>query len=137
MYRHIPLSEQLWYELGYKITVVKQYILNSSLIPFSDLLQEVLFRTRVSQGKSRIVSVKSEGDYWKVKFAGFQPLFYPKDLPLYDLYIVAGENYNPTNWHYYNVPDTRVTKNDVVVDCGAAAGTFTLSALKASHRTIA
>jgi FkbM family methyltransferase len=30
----------------------------------------------------------------------------------------------PWNWHYYEVPETRVRPDDVVFDCGAAEGLF-------------
>lgn len=131
MYRHISVPEQLAYELGYKGSLVKQWLTHKTSVPPSALLSEVCLRTRVSQGKSRVDSIEDSGKYWKIKFKGLQPLFYPKDLPLYDLYIVAGENYTSTNWHYYAIPETKITKDDIVVDCGAAVGTFTLSILHA------
>lgn len=131
MYKHISIPQQILFELAYKGFILKQWFSHKSTVTPAELFSEVFLRTRVSQGKPKIVSVKSDGAYWKVKFRGLQPLFYPKDLPMYDLYIVAGENYTPTNWHYYNITETKVSKNDIVLDCGAAAGTFTLSVLKA------
>lgn len=131
MYKHISKSEQIVYELGYKGFILKQWLTKKSSVTLPELFAEVFLRTRVSQGKPRIVFLKEDGDFWKVKFKGLQTLFYPKDLPLYDLYIVAGENYTPTNWHYYEIPETKVKKEDIVVDCGAAVGTFTLSILHA------
>jgi FkbM family methyltransferase len=39
---------------------------------------------------------------------------------------VIVESFYPNNWHYYEIPQTKVTNNDNVVDCGAAEGLFGL-----------
>jgi FkbM family methyltransferase len=42
------------------------------------------------------------------------------------LYTIATQLSDPCHWHYYESPETPVTANDVVVDCGAGEGLFGL-----------
>ncbi len=53
-------------------------------------------------------------------------LWWPKDQPTYALHMVLSEALDPTNWHYYELPETRVAPDDIVADCGAAEGIFSL-----------
>jgi FkbM family methyltransferase len=55
-----------------------------------------------------------------------RPLIWPTDQPRYSLFMVLSEALDPTNWHFYETPETRVTEDDVVADCGAAEGLFAL-----------
>ncbi len=52
-------------------------------------------------------------------------LYYPKELPLQPLYQTLAEQLYAWQWHYYQVPQTTVTTQDVVLDCGCAEGSFT------------
>ncbi|CAN5481843.1 hypothetical protein BH10BAC4_BH10BAC4_08820 [soil metagenome] len=66
------------------------------------------------------------GELNRVYFKGYdEPLYYPSDFPVKSLEQVAVESFYPENWHYYEVPETRINESDVVVDCGAAEGLFT------------
>jgi FkbM family methyltransferase len=48
--------------------------------------------------------------------------------------MVLSEALDPTNWHFYELPETRVAPDDVVADCGAAEGIFSLLvASRAEH----
>ena len=55
-----------------------------------------------------------------------KPIFYPKMFPINLLNQVIVETLYSDNWHYYEIPQTFVNKNDIVVDCGAAEGLFSL-----------
>lgn len=57
-----------------------------------------------------------------------RPLFLPEQFGLHCVHQVLGEETYAWNWHYYCIPETRVEKDDVVFDCGAAEGLFTLFA---------
>lgn len=57
-----------------------------------------------------------------------RPVFLPENFDLHCIHQVLAEETYPRNWHYYCVPETSVRKDDVVFDCGAAEGLFTLFA---------
>ena len=57
-----------------------------------------------------------------------RPVFLPENFDLHCIHQVLAEETYPRNWHYYCIPETPVTKDDVVLDCGAAEGLFTLLA---------
>jgi FkbM family methyltransferase len=65
--------------------------------------------------------------FLRVSFRGLpRSLYWPACLGLRPLYIVTQEQAYPWNWHYYEIPETRVAPSDVVLDCGAAEGLFSL-----------
>jgi FkbM family methyltransferase len=71
-----------------------------------------------------------DGRFLQVKLRGVaRPLYWPSALGLHNLYIVAQEQGYPWHWHYYEIPQTRVSAADVVLDCGAAEGLFSLRVL--------
>jgi len=53
-----------------------------------------------------------------------KPLFYPKAMVADTLRQVIVESLYSNNWHFYEIPQTSVERNDVVVDCGTAEGLF-------------
>lgn len=75
---------------------------------------------------TRFSICESEDDryiYYNIK--GFKKLFtYPKDLPYHNFAQVISEGLQRHHWHYYEIPQTRVHKGDIVVDCGSAEGFF-------------
>ena len=61
--------------------------------------------------------------YYSVK--GFDSLLsYPKELPYHNFAQVISEGFLQYHWHYYEIPQTKVRKGDIVVDCGSAEGFF-------------
>jgi len=82
-----------------------------------------------------IAHVAEEGDYLRVFIRGIsEPLYWPRHLPMYDLHKVLTECFYPDDWHFYEVPETRVRDGDHVVDCGAAEGVFSLRVLARAGR---
>jgi FkbM family methyltransferase len=78
-----------------------------------------------SKAKNVITALKEAKDYNMVMLKGFEsPLYFPSGFPYSSLQQVVCECFYPDNWHYYEIPQTRVTPNDIVVDCGAAEGLF-------------
>ena len=70
---------------------------------------------------------QGEGDAVAIRVRGVdRPLIWPNDQPMYSLFMVLSEALDPQNWHFYETPETRVTEQDVVADCGAAEGIFSL-----------
>ena len=91
--------------------------------------------TCVSNARRHIAGITDAGDHLAVELRDAPyPLYWPKGLDLYPLHMVVSETREPTDWHYYEVPETRVAPDDVVADCGAAEGIFALfAAPRAKH----
>lgn len=71
--------------------------------------------------------IKEDGEYYNIKIKNCKsPLFFPKHEGLDSLYHVIPEICDRFDWHYYEIPETRVKVDDIVVDCGAAEGLFSL-----------
>ncbi len=51
-------------------------------------------------------------------------LFFPKSISLRSLYQSIAEQSYEWQWHYYQIPQTRIDHNDIVFDCGSAEGIF-------------
>lgn len=90
-----------------------------------DVIKQVFgprFKKRSEQFISSIQ--ENESDYIvSFKNNDFR-LYFPKHVGLIALYHVIPEVCEVKNWHYYEIPETRVEANDIVVDCGAAEGLF-------------
>jgi len=84
--------------------------------------------TCVASSRDFILSTEpGVDDALVVKLRGVErPLIWPSGQPLYSLFMVLSEALDPRNWHFYETPETRVTEDDVVADCGAAEGIFAL-----------
>jgi FkbM family methyltransferase len=74
-----------------------------------------------------IEKIETDGPYKKVYLKGIaSPVFYPADFPEHSLHMTIVECFNPHNWHHYEVKETGVGPDDIVLDCGAAEGIFGL-----------
>lgn len=62
------------------------------------------------------------------------PVYWPKSLSLRDFHMLLLEAFEPKSYHRYEIPEAQVKKGDIVVDCGAAEGLFSLSILKKAKR---
>jgi FkbM family methyltransferase len=101
------------------------------------LMQGVFKRTSASFAPHLIESVSREGDHLLIKLCGVAtPLYWPRTLPLNDLYHVLTECFDLHNWHFYEVPETQVMPGSVVLDCGAAEGAFAVRVLERAKRVI-
>jgi FkbM family methyltransferase len=107
-------------------------------LKITELLKGVTRRPCTMVGPAFINSIEEFGDYLLIKFHSEMPaLYWPRVLPLFDLYKVITECFCETDWHFYEVPETCVAKNDVVLDCGAAEGIFSLRVLERAQYIIA
>jgi FkbM family methyltransferase len=94
--------------------------------------------TCAAESRQYIEAITETDDDVVVRLRGVErPLYWPRGASLYPLYMVLAETLNPENWHYYEVPETRVGKDDVVADCGAAEGIFTLLVQSRAKRVYA
>ena len=74
-----------------------------------------------------IESVERSGEWLTVRLRGVaRPLYWPVEQPIYALHMVLSEALDEKNWHFYEIPEMRVNPEDVVADCGAAEGIFSL-----------
>ena len=74
-----------------------------------------------------ISSMEEQGDVYKVGLRGIASrLVWPKSIGLVWLYAIIAEQCSSKDWHVYETPETKVRRGDVVVDCGAAEGLFSL-----------
>ena len=90
------------------------------------------------KGRRLVVSLEETTDTYRVWLAeSTEPLTWPKSIDLSWLYMVLAEQYHPTDWHYYEIPETRVVTGDVVVDCGAGEGLFTFRVAGRAERVFA
>lgn len=82
-----------------------------------------------------ILATEDDGDALRVRLRRLPfPLLFPKEMDFYHLQQVIAESHNAHDWHYYEIPETRVRPDDVVADCGAAEGLFAaLVATRAAH----
>jgi FkbM family methyltransferase len=65
-----------------------------------------------------------------------RPIFLPESFDLHCIRQVLAEETYSWNWHYYCTPETPVEKGDVVFDCGAAEGLFTLLARQKGAKAV-
>lgn len=67
-----------------------------------------------------------EGEFRPVYFYGHsEPLYIPAHIDPGFIYQVTCELFRPQEWHYYEIPQTKVEPHDYVLDAGAAEGLFT------------
>ena len=70
-------------------------------------------------------SVEVRDGFLEVEFKHMPgKLFVFKDLPLIVLYQIVEEQRYSWNWHQYLIPQTSLSPDDVVFDCGCAEGLF-------------
>lgn len=87
-----------------------------------------IFAPRFKQRAGKYIdSINEEnGDYIVTIRKCSSPLYFPKNIGLDALYHVVCEICDKYDWHFYEIPETRVQADDIVVDCGAAEGLFSL-----------
>ena len=75
----------------------------------------------------RIRKIEKDRGFLVVRFHGLgDPLHFPAEMDAGVLYQVIAELMYRRSWHYYEIPQTRVLPDDVVADCGAGEGLFSL-----------
>ncbi|MFA5800898.1 MAG: FkbM family methyltransferase [Thermoleophilia bacterium] len=103
-----------------------------------DVLKDIIKRPCTHIGSGLIEQIDEDGEYLAVKLRFVSDkLYWPGSLPLFDLYKVVTECFCEDDSHFYEVRETRVAPNDVVLDCGAAEGIFSLRVLERAKRIIA
>jgi FkbM family methyltransferase len=90
-------------------------------------------------GRMAVASIEPADDegFLRVRMRGMERIFYwPAELGTESLFIIAQEQGYSWNPHNYEIPQTRVRADDVVLDCGASEGLFSLRIVDRSARVI-
>jgi FkbM family methyltransferase len=111
-----------------RIEIAKHWLLkNKNNVGVGEILKNVFDATCDIKAKKYIDRIQEDEQYHIVYLTGIrEPIYYPKTMPFHSLSQVITESFYPSQWHYYEIPETTVSPEDVVVDCGAAEGLFSL-----------
>jgi FkbM family methyltransferase len=126
--------------VGHRVDMLRAYALaDADFRPGLRELWSGLGRARAAvRAGWHIRDVREAEGYLVVQLGGVtKPLYWPRELPRHDLYMVIAEGCCEDDWHYYEVPETRVRGGDTVLDCGAAEGLFSLRIASRAGRTVA
>lgn len=76
-------------------------------------------------------------DFIEVSFNTIRDkLYWPRNYDLCNLYQVIAETFDVNDWHYYKYETTEVSNDDIVVDCGAGEGLFSLLVIERCKKAI-
>jgi len=112
-----------------RFNVLKHWLLGRRQnVDLFELVRHLLAPISKYKALPLIDQFKEEADYLVVFFKNLsRPLYLPKNFSLSQLYQVVSEIFLPADWHYYEIDKTKIQSDDIVVDCGAAEGLFSLS----------
>jgi methyltransferase, FkbM family len=118
----------LFLKKSYRLSVLKQWLIgNKKNVSFLELLFYLFNFTPDVKAKLKIKKIKIKDGYLVIYFKKLNtPLYYPKDFSKKGLFQIISEQFYSNDWHYYETENTKIDKNDIVVDCGAAEGLFSL-----------
>lgn len=107
---------------------------NVSLV---DLIRYLTRPSYSSLARKRIIAIEQDDNFKIISLRGIPgPLYYPRSFGMQSLFQVIGETLYTSNWHNYEIPGTQVSRDDVVVDCGAAEGLFSLNIVGRCRRVV-
>lgn len=127
-------------KLSSRFSLLEAYRAPGRDFPFSavEVVKGIVKAPCTQIGPRLIETQTREGDFSVVSIKGVtRPLYWPQSLPTFDLYKVVTECFYQDDWHFYEVPETRVRPGDCVVDCGAAEGVFSLRVHERAGRVFA
>ncbi len=106
--------------------------------PVREMARWILQPGKEARAQRYIRSKTLEGDFFRVEFTGHEkPFFYPARCSWIDLCQTIDECFNPENWHCYLSDCVSLSKEDVVLDCGAAEGLFSFIAADMAKKVYA
>jgi FkbM family methyltransferase len=125
--------------LSFRLNLILSYVLQKSDFAFSplDLIKGMVKLPCTIISPRIITNIVEKDAYLVLHLSGAPgPLYWPKEVPLYHLYMIITECFYQRDWHYYEVPETEIFPGDVVLDCGAAEGLFSLRATEKASRLV-
>lgn len=110
-----------------RIEILRHAIVNRSFGgSFSDWRKNVFAPTCSQLASKFVTSVQTEEGFTEIQLRGVaRPLFVEQGIDRRAVDQTIAEQFYPWQWHYYEVPETRVD-GDVVIDAGCAEGIFAL-----------
>jgi FkbM family methyltransferase len=114
-----------------RLKVFKHFFAKSNGVTLLELIDYFFAPSYRKIANSYIKRIEYGKEFNKIYFKNItDAMYYPKDINLHSLHLVTVESFNSKNWHYYEIPETVVMADDVVVDCGSAEGLFALKICK-------
>jgi hypothetical protein len=114
-----------------RFNLLKHWCTNQSArerVGFFELLKHLLAPISKYKAKAFINQIREEKDYYIIHFRSLvRPLYVPKSFGTSQIFQVISEIFREDDWHYYEIPETKIKTDDIVVDCGAAEGLFSLN----------
>lgn len=96
---------------------------------FSELCHFLAQPSAQRRGMRYVRSLKKKLGFYLVTLKGYdRPIYWPVSWGLWGLGMILNEQFDPRDWHYYQISNTKLGPEDIVVDCGAAEGVFSLVA---------
>lgn len=88
--------------------------------------------------KAKIKKIESDDKFHLIWLIGYDtPVVLSKNISLHSINQVVAEQFYNWSWHYYQIAETVVDKDDVVFDCGSAEGIFSLITWKNCKKVFA
>jgi FkbM family methyltransferase len=129
----------MW-RISNRLNLIKGFFSPDRDFPFAmiDMLKGVVKQPCTRIGPAFVKKIDEEEDHLIVKLRSeATALYWPRSLLISDLYKVITECFSENDWHFYDVPETRVLPGEVVIDCGASEGAFTLRVLRRAAHIVA
>jgi FkbM family methyltransferase len=105
---------------------------------FSEMFRWIFQPGKEARAAKYIQSKTSNEKFLEVTFKNHEKVFYyPSSASWVDLCQTVDECFNPDNWHHFISPETPIGSEDVVVDCGAAEGLFSIVAAQKARMVYA
>jgi len=131
-------NKKLFYGFKKRAKVLTHYLRSPDkyrYLSWFEVLQFIFSPARSTIARNYIDRIIKVPDYRQVYFKNIPPpLFWPEELDIKYLITITTEIMYKKNWHYYEIPETMVMNKDIVLDCGAAEGLFSLSIYEKAER---
>ncbi len=110
-----------------RIAYFIKYFSNSNYkrVPFKEFVWHITAPACETTAMKLVEKKITDQDYDYYEIKGYRDLFnYPRSLSFHRFAQVIAEGLQPEHWHYYEIPETAVTAQDIIADCGSAEGFF-------------
>jgi FkbM family methyltransferase len=112
--------------------LLKRYLRSGrGRVPLREMAGRLLQPSAAKRAAEWISGIEARDGWLEVRYRGLDaPLFWPRELGTELLFQATVEIMDPRDWHRYEWGPSPIREDDVVVDCGAAEGLFSLSAVR-------
>lgn len=126
------LLHKIFYGIPFHLRLLLNWsFLNQNNVSFNEILYYIAWALKGKAYKEMneaIISIEEKDELYRVIHLKSikDPLYYPKQHRLNSLEQTIRESFGSIDWHRYEKMETFVEPEDVVLDCGAAEGLFSL-----------